>query len=96
MHQGVGKSTFLRALQEEKLSTATDISTNGVIIERVKLTRQASSRFKKEAVPEVDFNVWDFGGQSVFHSTHKLFITQFALYVVMYDMSKPESCERVG
>lgn len=33
--------------------------------------------------------------QAVFHSTHRFFITPYALYVVLYDMNKMQTHERV-
>jgi GTPase SAR1 family protein len=45
--------------------------------------------------PRVKFNVWDFGGQAVFHSTHRFFMTANSLYVVLYDMNKPMTCDRL-
>eukprot|EP00546_Thalassionema_frauenfeldii_P001231 CAMPEP_0178932680 /NCGR_PEP_ID=MMETSP0786-20121207/22772_1 /TAXON_ID=186022 /ORGANISM="Thalassionema frauenfeldii, Strain CCMP 1798" /LENGTH=1673 /DNA_ID=CAMNT_0020610039 /DNA_START=172 /DNA_END=5190 /DNA_ORIENTATION=- len=35
---------------------------------------------------DVKFSVWDFAGQQVYHATHELFFSPFALYVVVWDM----------
>lgn len=43
-----------------------------------------------EPLPEsekVHFSVLDFGGQEVFQSTHRFFLTAGALYLVMFDLS---------
>lgn len=56
--------------------------TNGVSISTIRLS-------------DTEFSVWDFGGQTVFHSTHRFFITNFALYLVLFDMSRPDSIERL-
>uniref|UniRef100_A0A7S1ZZC8 Roc domain-containing protein n=1 Tax=Ditylum brightwellii TaxID=49249 RepID=A0A7S1ZZC8_9STRA len=34
----------------------------------------------------VNFSVWDFAGQHVYHATHELFFSQRALYVLVWDM----------
>eukprot|EP00026_Physarum_polycephalum_P000182 Phypoly_transcript_00182.p1 GENE.Phypoly_transcript_00182~~Phypoly_transcript_00182.p1 ORF type:complete len:2033 (+),score=208.26 Phypoly_transcript_00182:30-6101(+) len=99
--ESVGKTTLLRAMRKEKSDPELNISTNGVNIAQMTIGRtKPQARFnlfirKQKKSQQVKFSVWDFGGQSVFHSTHRLFITPFALYVVLYDMSKPETRERV-
>jgi GTPase SAR1 family protein len=35
---------------------------------------------------EMTLALWDFGGQDVFQSLHHLFLTRFALYLVVFDM----------
>lgn len=88
----------MNVLQDSKDFTA-NISTNGVNITNLALGRSSSNFFSKIAQRErghsVLFSAWDFGGQSIFHSTHRFFITDNALYVILYDMSKPETIERV-
>ena len=32
--------------------------------------------------------IWDFGGQSVFYDTHPIFLTEKAIYVLAYDLSR--------
>jgi internalin A len=104
----VGKTSLLRALQEEKTSSPDalrNVSTNGVTVTTLNLSRPISNSLlpsltsskkpKGSQKERVRCNVWDFGGQSVFHSTHRFFITPFAVYVVLYDMSKPETYERL-
>lgn len=75
------------------------MSTNGVHIAKVSITPKLSffeTLFKtRKDETVVECNVWDFAGQSVFHSTHRFFITPFALYLVLYDMTKPETIGRV-
>jgi internalin A len=97
----VGKTSLLRVLQDEKSSdTLRNISTNGVTINTLNLSRPPSTSLlskkpKGNQKERVRCSVWDFGGQSVFHSTHRFFITPFAVYMVLYDMSKPETYERL-
>ncbi|HPI09156.1 MAG TPA: COR domain-containing protein, partial [Saprospiraceae bacterium] len=35
-------------------------------------------------------NVWDFGGQEVYHNTHRFFLTTRALYMLVWDKSTQE------
>lgn len=89
--QAVGKTTLLNALHEGKVIAAPNISTNGVQIKSFELFNTPN----KKAGQGVSFNVWDFGGQAVFHATHQFFMTCNAIYLVLYDMTKPDTRERL-
>jgi len=39
------------------------------------------------------FSVWDLGGQKVFYSMHHLFLTRYAIYLIVFDMRKMLQCE---
>jgi len=39
---------------------------------------------------KLDINIWDFGGQEYYHSTHQLFFSNNALYLLMFD--KEHNC----
>lgn len=88
----MGKTTLLWALQGQKFDKTRNLSTNGVDITKVTLTRNQSFFSKK--LESVVCNMWDFGGQTVFHSTHRFFITPYSLYMVLYDMRLPDTLER--
>ena len=36
----------------------------------------------------IEFLLWDFAGQSVFYTTHVLFLSQIAMYILTHDLSK--------
>lgn len=42
----------------------------------------------------IKFNVLDLGGQEVFQNTHQFFMTNYAIYVVMFDLSNESTYER--
>jgi internalin A len=44
------------------------------------------------AISEVDIRVWDFGGQDIFHSTHRLFLGQRAVYVLVWTKQANKKC----
>jgi small GTP-binding protein len=46
------------------------------------------------------FNLWDFGGQDIYHATHRLFLQSNALYLILWDLQTEKSdftcCEEDG
>lgn len=44
---------------------------------------------------EIQVNIWDFGGQEYYHATHRLFLSQNAVYVLLWDAQtdKGGNCE---
>jgi GTPase SAR1 family protein len=34
----------------------------------------------------ITFSTWDFGGQSVFHNLHHLFLSRYSVYLVVFKM----------
>ena len=44
---------------------------------------------------DVQFSIWDFAGQDVYHATHEIFFSPAALYVVVWDMAASnEECSQ--
>lgn len=77
-----GKSTLLCALKNGKCNCVPDHqSTHGVVIETLE-------------EPEVTYNVWDFGGQEVYHGTHRLFVSSEGLQVILFDPETEEKARK--
>jgi internalin A len=79
-----GKSTLFSHLRDGK---ATEIDMN----ER---TDGVTLTCWENALPEVTVNVWDFGGQDVFHGTHRLFLGERAIYVLVYTKDIHKKCSK--
>lgn len=75
-----GKTSLLCALKNGRCEHDHD-STHGIEIEA--LPR-----------PEVIYNAWDFGGQEVYHGTHRLFIGSEALQVILTDPETEEDARK--
>ncbi|KAH3744947.1 leucinerich repeat kinase [Pelomyxa schiedti] len=73
--ENVGKTTLLHRFQGR---THDGMSTDGIDIQEFQLRN-------------IDFTVWDFGGQAVFLPTHQFFLTGRALYLVLFDLHNPNS-----
>ncbi|XP_036615467.1 leucine-rich repeat serine/threonine-protein kinase 2 [Trichosurus vulpecula] len=83
---GSGKTTLLQQLMKHK---RTDLSTPSttVGIDVKDWSIQLRNKGKKELI----LNVWDFAGREEFYSTHPHFMTQRALYLAVYDLSKGQA-----
>ena len=73
----VGKTALVERLVHD-IFVADRRATDGLAI--VSWTLQT-----KEMPAPLSINVWDFGGQEIFHSTHRYFLSSNAVYVVVLD-----------
>lgn len=60
--------------------------TNGIKIEHLSLSHPEDKR-------NLNFHIWDFGGQEIQHAVHKFFFTEGCLYVLVLDNRKEEDPE---
>lgn len=92
---GAGKTTLSRKLRRpdaplagpEETTEGIDVATWGV---------QATIRAGGEAPGEtldrwLDINIWDFGGQEIYHATHQFFLTRRSVYVLVADCRKEDT-----
>jgi Leucine-rich repeat (LRR) protein len=75
---GAGKTSLLRRLYQTDLPMpAEEESTKGIDIHRHTFTNAAGRPFH--------LNVWEFGGQQIYHATHQFFLTKRSLYILVDD-----------
>jgi hypothetical protein len=92
---GAGKTSLARKIQDQSYELKpAEISTEG--IEIIRWSFPAAIRVKQEGKEKLisrDFqvNVWDFGGQEVYHATHQFFLTRRSLYVLVADDRKEDT-----
>jgi small GTP-binding protein len=73
----VGKTTLVKnLLSAQPASVALQDRTHGIVIEHWLLALDDGST--------VDIQLWDFGGQEIFHATHRLFAQDRALYLLLW------------
>ena len=78
---GAGKTSLLRRLyQPEQSLPGEDETTKGISIHRHEFSLKSGRRFR--------LNIWDFGGQEIYHATHQFFLTRRSLYVLVDDTRK--------
>jgi internalin A len=78
---GAGKTSLLRRLYQPGQSLPTESeTTRGIAIHRHEFKMKNGRLFR--------LNVWDFGGQQIYHATHQFFLTHRSLYVLVDDTRK--------
>lgn len=74
---GVGKTCLLDALEGKEFVPGKD-TTHG--IDTRKLTLPCPGRQDIS----MELNVWDFGGQEIYHATHQFYLTNHALFILVW------------
>ena len=69
----VGKTSFIKFLTDQSF------------YEKENTTHGINHYIWKPLSTNLSVNIWDFGGQEYYHSTHQLFFSNNALYLLMYD-----------
>jgi len=81
---GAGKTTLARKIQNTNYQLQqNEKSTEGIDVLRWSFLSENNKVFK--------VNVWDFGGQEIYHTTHQYFLTKRSLYVLVADTRKEDT-----
>nr|MBW4596902.1 leucine-rich repeat domain-containing protein [Brasilonema angustatum HA4187-MV1] len=81
---GAGKTTLAKKIQDQNYQLQQDeISTEGIDVIQWKFPLLTGREFQ--------VNIWDFGGQEIYHATHQFFLTKRSLYVVVADTRKEDT-----
>lgn len=80
---GAGKTTLARKLEDPDAVPPDEVedTTKGIEVKKLELN---------DASPAFTMHIWDFGGQEVYHATHRFFLTKKSLYVLLCDGRKEE------
>lgn len=81
---GVGKSVLAEKMVSGKFNPEWD-STHAIVLKQYPGEETA----KNEVEPYV-LNIWDFGGQDIYHATHRLFMQTNAIYIILWDAKTEE------
>jgi internalin A len=78
---GAGKTTLAKKLLDADYDLDDDEkSTEGIDVLPWEFDHPNSSQFRA--------NIWDFGGQEIYHATHQFFLTKRSLYALVVDTRK--------
>jgi internalin A len=81
---GAGKTSLAKKLQDERYELKPDeASTRGIEVLRWEFPQAKDQAFL--------VNIWDFGGQEIYHATHQFFLTKRSLYALVADTRKGDT-----
>ena len=80
---GAGKTSLAKKIENPSYELREEDSTKG--IEVIPWT------FEMENGQPFRVNIWDFGGQEIYHATHQFFLTRRSLYVLVADTRKEDT-----
>ena len=91
----VGKTTISKALTNPNHLLEDEKSTEGIRISfldipKRELAREDQMYMKKD---NFRFNIWDFGGQEIYHTTHQFFLTKRSVYILVTESRKEDRYE---
>ncbi len=79
-----GKSTIAKALSQEDFK----IDLNEKSTEGIDVLKWMVPKEDVKTAKDFRFNIWDFGGQEVYHATHQFFLTKRSLYLFVTEARK--------
>ena len=81
---GAGKTTLAKKIKDPNYELREDEeSTEGIEV--------IQWEFKMENGQPFRVNIWDFGGQEIYHATHQFFLTKRSLYALVADSRKEDT-----
>ncbi|HLP92323.1 MAG TPA: leucine-rich repeat protein [Nostocaceae cyanobacterium] len=80
---GAGKTTLAKKIENHRYQLKEEDSTQGIEVKQwfVPMTNGLDFRI----------NIWDFGGQEIYHATHQFFLTKRSLYALVADSRKEDT-----
>lgn len=84
----VGKTTLSKALTIPDYTLEDERSTEGIDIKEWIIPKEELGLSKDFRV-----NIWDFGGQEIYHSTHQFFLTKRSVYILVTESRKEDKHE---
>jgi len=79
---GAGKTTLAKKIQNPDYELQEEDSTEGIDVITWFFPYDNQHNFR--------MNIWDFGGQEIYHATHQFFLTKRSLYVLVIDNRKED------
>ncbi|MFT5165795.1 MAG: internalin A [Saprospiraceae bacterium] len=82
-NSGAGKTQLSKFFENGKLDKTRE-TTHGIRLNRW-LPRGKTSTAFEPLKNKVAVNIWDFGGQEYYHGTFRLFLSNFAVYILLWE-----------
>jgi internalin A len=80
---GAGKTTLAKKIEDPNYLLQDEKSTPGVDVSTWSFPIEGGKSFR--------VNIWDFGGQEIYHATHQFFLTKRSLYALVADTRKEDT-----
>ncbi|AEE54508.1 Miro domain protein (plasmid) [Haliscomenobacter hydrossis DSM 1100] len=74
----VGKTSLLKALYQLDTFNAEEDSTHGIQLYEAQIPLTTLQK-------QLSLSIWDFGGQELYHATHRIFMLGKAVYLVLWE-----------
>ena len=85
--EAVGKTSLVKYLTTGMARNPDEKKTEGTAIhERIEISGWSPDG------SEMKVNIWDFGGQEIMHGTHRYFLTQRSLYLIVLEDRREDNC----
>lgn len=78
---GVGKTCLTKRIVHDSYQSS-EPTTEGIDISKWRILTELTKNFR--------VNIWDFGGQEIYHSTHQFFLTRRSLYLFVWTARSDE------
>ncbi|MGD1805408.1 COR domain-containing protein [Dapis sp. BLCC M126] len=80
---GAGKTTLANKIQNQNYQLRDEDTTKGIEVYQWNFQTKNQHNFQ--------MNIWDFGGQEIYHATHQFFLTKRSLYILVADTRKEDT-----
>ncbi|WP_293063221.1 COR domain-containing protein [Okeania sp. SIO2B3] len=80
---GAGKTTLANKIQNPDYQLRDEDTTKGIDVHQWNFPTKKQHNFQ--------MNIWDFGGQEIYHATHQFFLTKRSLYILIADTRKEDT-----
>lgn len=87
----VGKTCLANALRDPDFKLIDSESTEGISINPWIIPKEEISKINSKITRDFQINIWDFGGQEIYHSTHQFFLTKRSMYMLATESRKEDS-----
>ncbi len=84
----VGKTSLSKSLTKKDYELEDEQSTEGIDVKTWMIPKEELSLQK-----DFRLNIWDFGGQEIYHATHQFFLTKRAIYLLVTEPRKEDKHE---
>ncbi|MEH2315973.1 COR domain-containing protein [Nostoc sp.] len=80
---GAGKTTLAKKIEDRNYQLQEEDTTKGIEVIQWRFPMEKERKFR--------VNIWDFGGQEIYHATHQFFLTKRSLYALVADTRKEDT-----